>query len=125
MKTADARTAQEACDRVASAIESNASDLPFVLIYLIEPEKRRARLAANCGIARASKAAPEAVTLEAGCVWPLEIVLWEHRPALVSNPAAVSGDLPMVRGQYQCCKRASSQSCRLPRPAAGPRWWWG
>ncbi len=49
-RTADARTFDQACTASARSLETDPYDLPFAMIYLIDPEKRRAVLAGACGI---------------------------------------------------------------------------
>jgi hypothetical protein len=80
--TADARTVHDACRRSAQGLESNAHDLPFALLYLIEPdpdspEQERAVLAGATRIAAGHPAAPATCPLDdqgAAC-WPIAEVL--------------------------------------------------
>jgi signal transduction histidine kinase/DNA-binding NarL/FixJ family response regulator len=46
----DARDADEVCARATAALASAAADLPFAVLYLIEGERRQARLASSMGV---------------------------------------------------------------------------
>src|SRR5262249_11500234 len=43
-RTANARTSQEACDRAAEALATNARDMPFAMIYMADPDGGGVRL---------------------------------------------------------------------------------
>ena len=71
-KSTGAHTAQEACAIAAAVIGGNA-DFPFILIYLIDNDNRRARLSAIAGLSAENAAIPGLVELEdpANAWWPL------------------------------------------------------
>src|SRR6185437_16147909 len=48
--TADARTPEQACERSAQALATNARDLPFAMIYLADPEGAGLSLRGVAGI---------------------------------------------------------------------------
>ncbi len=50
--TAEARTWQQACERSASALTTNPHDLPFAMIYILEPDGQAASLVSVAGIDR-------------------------------------------------------------------------
>jgi signal transduction histidine kinase len=97
-RTADARTYDEACRLAASALQTNSADLPFALIYLLDPQKRSAALVESTGISRGAQAAPDAVALDAPGLWPLDEVSRTHRACLVPNLTAVADELPVAHG---------------------------
>jgi signal transduction histidine kinase len=97
-RTADARAHDEACRLAASALQTNLADLPFALIYLIDPEKRSASLIEATGISSGARAAPDAVALDAPFLWPLDEVSRTHRACLVPDLAAVADELPVAHG---------------------------
>jgi GAF domain-containing protein len=99
-RTTDARTWQEACKRAASALETNPKDLPFALIYVIDPEKRSASLAGASGISPGNKAAPKVISFDSAPLWPIEEVSRNRCACLISNLTDMSDELPLVRGQY-------------------------
>ena len=43
-RAAEAKAAEEACASAAEVLGANSADVPFALLYLIEPESNRARL---------------------------------------------------------------------------------
>jgi signal transduction histidine kinase/CheY-like chemotaxis protein len=47
----EARSEEEACDTAASVLSRHQTDLPYLLLYLTEPETRRLSLAAASGVA--------------------------------------------------------------------------
>ena len=70
-RTGDAATAADACVRSAECLAGDPRDFPFAMLYLIERDGRRGRLAAACGIARGHPAAPDVVPLGETASWPL------------------------------------------------------
>ncbi|MGH7929973.1 MAG: hypothetical protein ACREQV_19525, partial [Candidatus Binatia bacterium] len=72
-KSIQPRTAEEACAAAAATIAENAHDLPFALIYLLDDDNRRARLAGATGWRAGDPAAPGIIELDnpANVWWPL------------------------------------------------------
>ena len=83
--TADARTFEAACTLSASCLAANLRDLPFALIYLVDPERRRVVLAGASGIAPGHPAVPETAGFDDDAVWPFAEVIATHQPGLVSD----------------------------------------
>jgi len=94
VRTADARTFDAACTLSARGLETNPFDIPFAMIYLIDPDRRRVFLAGTCGIGRDHPAVPEAVALHGDSVWPFADVVATHRLRLVPDLDGVPGPLP-------------------------------
>ena len=93
--TTDARTWQQACARSASALTRNARDLPFALIYMLEPGTRTASLAGLSGIEAGHPAAPATIDLDASEIWPLADALRQSAPCVVKHIARKAGaDFP-------------------------------
>jgi signal transduction histidine kinase/FixJ family two-component response regulator len=92
--TADARTAREACALAAQALASNAGDLPFAAIYLVEPDAGIAELVGVAGIEAGHPAAPEEIGLDDGRVWPVGEVLRRRSPVAVGDLATRVGSVP-------------------------------
>ena len=70
------KTTEAACASVAATLAKNPSDIPFALLYLIDPETMQARLEQACGVPRdLSTATPPIIDLAAEtvgkCFWPL------------------------------------------------------
>jgi len=93
-RTADARTFDEACALSASCLLTNPYDLPFAMIYLVDPDQHGIFLAGTCGIRRNHVAVPETLTLDSDSVWPFTEVLKTHQAQLVSDLGSSFGNLP-------------------------------
>ncbi|MBE9168092.1 PAS domain-containing protein [Pleurocapsales cyanobacterium LEGE 06147] len=92
-KTADARTFDEACKLSATCLATNPYDLPFGMIYLIDPERRCAVLAGTSGIESGHALAPQMVELN-NEDWHFAEVLNTHEPYLISDLDIRFRDLP-------------------------------
>ena len=92
--TADARTFDEACTRSMSCLGSNPFDIPFAMIYLVEPDRRDFTLAGVSGIERTHPAVPRSIDEETASAWPFFEVIRSHKPCLVSELASSFGTLP-------------------------------
>jgi signal transduction histidine kinase len=90
--TADARTVEGACRHATRALATDPKDLPFALIYLIEPDGRTISLVGSAGFAGEHPAAPAALPIDGSSPWPLADVLRGDAPKLV-------GDLPSRFGR--------------------------
>jgi signal transduction histidine kinase len=92
-RTADARTISEACLLSAQSLGTNPRDLPFALIYLLDPNHQRVVFAGSSGSYANSSIAPQEVLLDDSCVWPFAEVIRTHAPVLVDDLSAL-GPLP-------------------------------
>ena len=113
-RTAEARTVAGACRAAALGMHTNPRDLPFALIYLLDPEHHRLTLAGATGIAAGHPAAPESVALDAAAVWPFAEVLRSGAPAVVPVGGAAFGALPS--GAWD---RPPQHAVALPLPRQG------
>ncbi|MEH2290485.1 ATP-binding protein [Nostoc sp.] len=113
-RTVDARTFDEACTRSASCLESNAYDLPFAMIYLVDPDQQKVFLAGTSRIEQNHVAVPETVALDADEVWPFAEVIRTHRAKLISNLEVSFSNLPC--GVWQ---RSPHQAIAVPIPPSG------
>jgi signal transduction histidine kinase len=93
-RTADARTIAEACALSAAGLGTNPYDLPFALIYLVDPERGRVALAGASGLGAGHAAAPEALALDADSVWPFAEVVRARQACLVGDLGDRVGVLP-------------------------------
>jgi signal transduction histidine kinase len=98
-RTSDARTIDDACLLSAQSLETNPRDLPFALIYLLDPSHRRVVLAGSSGVDRNHLAAPLEVSLDGSSMWPFAEVLHTHSPKLVTNLDALA---PLPNGAWDC-----------------------
>lgn len=91
---ADCRTPQVVCKAAAHCLENARRDLPFCMIYLLEPDGTTLRLECTAGIAKGHPAAPEFVRAEDGSAWPLLSVIEKDETSVVEDIAARFQDLP-------------------------------
>jgi len=91
MATVDARTVEGACRRAARGLATDPKDLPFALIYLVEPDGRTILLAGSTGFTGAHPAAPLSLPIDASTPWPLADVLRGDAPKLVADLASRFG----------------------------------
>jgi hypothetical protein len=74
-RTAEAKTAEEACATAAASFAENLHDLPFVLLYLLDADGKRAKLAGLSGLTRETPASVSWVGLESpDAPWPFREV---------------------------------------------------
>jgi PAS domain S-box-containing protein len=96
-RTAAARSAGEACRLAATAIATDPHDLPFALLYLIDPDGRHARLAGAAGLDPDDPAAPQEIGLDASSSvagWPLLPVVKTGQAERVTDLTDGFGMLP-------------------------------
>ncbi|MHC5742335.1 MAG: ATP-binding protein [Nostoc sp.] len=113
-RTADARTFDEACTLSVSCLESNPYDLPFAMIYLVDPDKQQVFLAGTCRIGQNHVAVPETVALDADGVWPFAEVIATHQAKLISGLEMSFSSLPC--GVWQ---RSPHQAIAVPIAPSG------
>jgi signal transduction histidine kinase len=72
-RTGDAKTAEEACATAAKTLAGHDKDVPFVLLYLIDADGKRARLAGSAGVGMAESVSPLMIDLSEATAggWPL------------------------------------------------------
>ncbi len=83
--TAEARSWEEACARSARALSTNPRDLPFAMIYMLEPGGRTAVLASTSGIDRDHPAVMPTLSVDDKGPWPLAEVVGHHLPRVVPD----------------------------------------
>ncbi|MEH2265935.1 ATP-binding protein [Nostoc sp.] len=113
-RTADARTFDEACTLSANCLESNPYDLPFAMIYLVDPDRQQVFLAGTCRIEQNHVAVPETVDLDSDSVWPFAEVIRTHQPKLISDLEVSFSSLPC--GVWQ---RSPHQAIAVPIAPSG------
>jgi signal transduction histidine kinase len=74
-RAGEAKTADEACELAAETLGDHAKDVPFALVYLIDADRRHARLACAAGTSIGLDVSPAAVELDEDAelrpAWPL------------------------------------------------------
>ncbi|MBD2209842.1 response regulator [Nostoc linckia FACHB-104] len=113
-RTVDARTFDAACSLSASSLETNPYDLPFAMIYLVDPEQERVFLAGTSGIGRDHIAVPETVAINDDTIWPFAHVLKTHKPCLVDDLPSHFINLP--KGAWS---QPPHQAVAVPIAASG------
>lgn len=93
---ANARSAEEACDRAKAALATDAKDLPFALIYLLDASGKKLVLACSVGISKDHPAAPASMASGDNVPWPMARVLQSNYLCVVD--VAHYSDLP--RGSW-------------------------
>ncbi|WP_438007648.1 ATP-binding protein [Sorangium sp. So ce321] len=93
-QTANTRTWEEVCARSALALATDAKDLPFALLYILDADRRRVHLAGSTGFARGHATAPETIALTEASPWPLAELLREHDVCRELELPAGAGALP-------------------------------
>jgi signal transduction histidine kinase len=105
VRAMEAKTAEEACDHVASALATHERDIPFALLYVIDEETGLARLAGVAGTEPGQAISPWTLPLDADLAsgtWPLadaargaDIIAVEDLARRFGNvPAGPWGDPP-------------------------------
>ena len=95
----DARTPGEVCHAAARRLQDARRDLPFSLIYLLEPDGVTLSRASHAGIDAGHRAAAPTLSLaDPAAPWPLREVIETGNPQLVENLPERFTDLP--RGDW-------------------------
>jgi signal transduction histidine kinase len=91
--SAKARTAKEACENAAAAFR-DSKDIPFVLFYLLDSNRKNARLAALSGIGKGTEMSPNVIPLDHDSPWPAREVLETEQIKLVESLSKKFKDVP-------------------------------
>ena len=102
VRSAGAQTAEDACAAAAQILSKHAQDIPFSLLYLLDPEGERAVLAAASGIGTGESISPLVVELrsevpvedEAVGGWPLAKVVATEAPVTIEGLASRFDNVP-------------------------------
>ncbi|MGH8718119.1 MAG: ATP-binding protein [Burkholderiales bacterium] len=94
-QAAEAKSAEGACKIAAATLAENPHDLPFALLYLLDGDGRRARLAGLTGLGRDTPTSPAALDLECGdAPWPFRQVAETGKAVEVRDLPKKFGPLP-------------------------------
>ncbi|WP_437274877.1 ATP-binding protein [Sorangium sp. So ce375] len=115
-RAADARSVQDVCRVMMDTVAEAGRDVPFALLYLVDDDGVKVRLAGTAGLDPGHPAAPATVGLgaAAGAVWPLHRALRADVEVDLSKLPARVGPLP--GGPWP---DAARQAVVLPLPRAG------
>jgi signal transduction histidine kinase len=89
----ETKTVEAACESAARALEANAADVPFAMIYLADDAGEFAHLTATVGINRESAAAPEIIDLSRASSTGGSLESWPVGRALRTQTAELLTDL--------------------------------
>jgi PAS domain S-box-containing protein len=118
---AEARSIEQACTRSAQALAQDPRDLPFAMIYMIDPGDATARLEALTGIDRDHPAVSPTLSLEIEGMWPLAAALRKLSPVVVSDLPGLFG-MQFPSGGW---RQPPSQAVVLPILSSGEAGQWG
>jgi hypothetical protein len=97
-RAGEAKTAEEACKIAAETLGGHQRDVPFALVYLIDADRSRARLACAAGVSTDPEFAPVTVALgeDAGprSRWPLHQMVAGAATLVVDDLPARFGSVP-------------------------------
>jgi signal transduction histidine kinase len=101
-----AKSAKEACRVAANVLADNRADVPFALLYLVDPQSRRGTLVASTGGDSGIPAAPTSFELddtEGASAWALASVCRSGEPADVGTLSSRALLLPMATAGEPLC----------------------
>jgi PAS domain S-box-containing protein len=102
----DAKSAEQACQLAARTLEANPADVPFALLYLVDPQTRCGELIASVGSGNAPVAAPVSFQLDgaddAGG-WSLATVCRTGETARIENSRSAALVLPLATAGDSVC----------------------
>jgi PAS domain S-box-containing protein len=96
-RSADAKTAEEACQMAAETLARHPKDLPFVLLYLLDADGQQARLAATAGFETNGRLCAPMVTLQddiADTGFPIAAVARTQTMCIVERLADYWDEIP-------------------------------
>ena len=98
-RSAEVRTAEEACVMAAEILAKHPKDIPFALLYLLDSEREEARLGGLAGVAVSEVVSPAVIPLhgdrEFRSPWPLAQVRQTEAPQTIRNLAqTLQGQVP-------------------------------
>jgi len=89
--------AEDACAVAAAVLSNHAKDVPFALLYLIDPEGNEVRLAGAAGVAPGEAVSPLQMPIGASVApWPVADVLQRQEIVVIDNLADRFNVVPMV-----------------------------
>lgn len=112
-KTAHKKTWREVCACAVDALGANAHDLPFALLYVEQPDKRRMVLAGASRMVPGAALGAPTLSLDDGAHLPFEEVLRARRTRVVSDVSHLG---PLPCGAWP---RAPRELALVPIPASG------
>ncbi len=114
-RTANAKTWQEACRLSVEAFKTNRRDLPFAVLYVLEPDGKSAKRVSSLGVAPDHPAFPPELSSTDDRPWPLATAMREHKFQHVTDIAGT------FKAEFSggAWDRAANSAVVIPVTAAG------
>ncbi|HEX5452989.1 MAG TPA: GAF domain-containing protein [Stellaceae bacterium] len=96
-RSTEAKSAEEACALAAATLADHPEDVPFALLYLIDPDRKTARLAGSAGVDPGGATSPLAAPLDADAapgVWPLAEAMRSGKAIVIENLSDRCAEIP-------------------------------
>jgi len=91
---AEVSSLEEVCSVAVRTLANNPADLPFTLLYLLDPDEKCARLVGTSGIPAHTTVSPESIALdEPSAPWPFVQVAHSGKPERVDDLEARFGTI--------------------------------
>ena len=99
-RASHAKTAEDACAVAATVLSNHVKDVPFALLYLIDPKGNEVRLAGAAGVAPGEAVSPLQMPMDGSAApWPVADMLQRQKIVVVDNLAGrFDGVLPGPSG---------------------------
>ena len=126
-RSVEAKTAEEACALAAEVLEAHPGDIPFALLYLIDPDRKTARLAGAAGLDDRYEAGPATLFLDADRAeeepWPLAEAMRDEALVFVTDLSSrLDSPPPPDRGPIRHTRPPSFRSVPT-RPIISRAFW--
>jgi hypothetical protein len=119
----EARTSEQACERLAAALSESSLDLPFALIYL-PYGNGSLRLMAATGVETGAPWAPQAVQPSEDGNWPFAAAAQSRRPVIVNGLRSARRRSMQGPGRSRSTRRSWCRSSPPARPKPTASWCW-
>jgi signal transduction histidine kinase len=97
-RTAEARTAEEACAISAAMLSRHIKDIPFALLYVADASGAQARIAASCGAEEGTDIRPPVIHLDdsssESSLWPLAVAYRTGQVQVVKDLSSRFASVP-------------------------------
>ncbi len=94
----EAQTAEAACAAAATVLAKDPQDVPFALLYLLDADGRRARLAGAAGVEPGRTVSPDLIDLDQvvkGYEWQLQMAVAEESLQVIDGLASRFIEVPL------------------------------
>ncbi|GCE30321.1 two-component hybrid sensor and regulator [Dictyobacter alpinus] len=92
--TTEARTIDEICDLSVKSLKHNLHDIPFSMLYLLDPDKQTAVLAGSSGVPADHALMPDRIALDATQDWPFAEAIKMQKECVIDKLDSLFEHLP-------------------------------